>query len=70
MADRIDWRHLMRLGLGTLRLAPDTFWAMTPGEFLAALEGAGLVPVGGQMNHGTLSALMAAFPDEIAKEQD
>lgn len=70
MADGIDWRHLMRLGLGTLRLPPEVFWAMTPAEFLAALEGAGLVPVGGGMDRGVLAALMATFPDDVAPEQD
>ena len=66
MAERIDWPHLMRLGLGTLRLPPDTFWAMTPVEFLAALQGAGLIPTGGTMDRSVLETLMSAFPDTPA----
>lgn len=62
-AERIDWPHLMRLGLGALRLPPAAFWAMTPVEFLAALQGAGLAPIGGGMDRGALDALMAAYPD-------
>ncbi len=62
--DRIDWPSLMRLGLGVLRLAPGDFWSMTPAEFRHALEGAGIVPVGGQVpNRAGLQALMDAFPD-------
>lgn len=57
----------MRLGLGVLRLPPEAFWAMTPGEFRRALEGAGIVPIGGgarSMDRGRLAELMTAFPDE------
>jgi uncharacterized phage protein (TIGR02216 family) len=65
-AEPVDWPALMRLGLGALRLPPEAFWAMTPGEFRRALEGAGLVPIGGgarSMDRGRLAELMAAFPD-------
>ncbi len=58
----------MRLGLGGLRLPPEAFWSMTPGEFRRALEGAGLVPIGGgarSMDRGRLAELMAAFPDRV-----
>jgi uncharacterized phage protein (TIGR02216 family) len=64
MAEPVDWPALMRLGLGVLRLPPDAFWSMTPGELRRALEGAGIVPAGGQvMDRGRLAELMAAFPD-------
>lgn len=64
--ERIDWPGLMRIGLGQLRLAPDEFWAMTPVEFRCAMEGAGLVPIGGQaLGRSHLRALIAAFPDRI-----
>ena len=69
MADRIDWVHLMRLGLGTLRMPPDAFWALTPGELLAALQGAGIVSIDGAMDRNALDSLMSAFPDRPA-EQD
>ena len=59
-----DWAGLMRLGLGVLRLPPEVFWRMTPVEFQRALEGAGVVPVGGSaMRRGELEVLMAKFPD-------
>jgi uncharacterized phage protein (TIGR02216 family) len=69
MGEPVDWPGLMRLGLGALRLPPDVFWSMTPGEFRRALEGAGLVPIGGgarSMDRGRLAELMAAFPDRRA----
>lgn len=61
----VDWPGLMRLGLGALRLAPEAFWSMTPGELRLALEGAGVLPVGGAppMGRSRLAELMAAFPD-------
>lgn len=64
MKDRVDWPLLMRLGLGLLRLCPADFWAMTVPEFLAALEGAGLIgrePAA--MGRSGLERLMAEFPD-------
>ncbi len=66
----VDWPALMRLGLGALKLPPEAFWSMTPGEFRRALEGAGLVPVGGgarSMDRGRLTELMAAFPDRAGR---
>lgn len=65
MSEQVDWRGLMRLGLGELRLSPETFWSMTPEEFRCALEGAGLVPVGGAnpISRTGLEALMERFPD-------
>lgn len=60
----LDWPQLMRLGLGVLRLPPDTFWAMTPVEMTRALEGAGILGLAEQkMTRDGLEALMAAFPD-------
>lgn len=59
----------MRLGLGRLGLAPETFWAMTPVEFQRALEGAGVVPVGGEaMTRTGLDALMQRFPDRETRD--
>ncbi len=66
MADPVDWPGLMRLGLGVLRLTPDTFWAMTPGEFRLMLEGAGFHPGAGHMDRTALDGLMTAFPDARA----
>jgi uncharacterized phage protein (TIGR02216 family) len=56
------WSRAMAIGLGALRLPPAQFWAMTPREFAAALEG----------RYGTstpplaradLNELLARFPD-------
>lgn len=67
----LDWDRLMRLGLGALRLAPDAFWAMTPVEFLRALEGAGLLPApGAAMGRPGLERLMAAYPDAPERKRD
>ena len=67
----LAWDELMRLGLGTLGLSSDVFWAMTPVELQRALEGAGVLAPGadaGWMGRGTLEALMARFPDEGSRE--
>ncbi len=54
----------MTAGLGTLRLAPRDFWAMTPRELDAALRGAlGLVAIEPAITRGDLAALIAAYPD-------
>ena len=60
----LDWPELMRAGLGMLRLPPEVFWSMTPGELRHALEGAGLLrPEGARMTRARLDRLMAAHPD-------
>nr|WP_267213129.1 rcc01693 family protein [Chelatococcus asaccharovorans] len=71
----MPWDAVMAFGLGVLRLAPTEFWAMTPRELAAAIEGhtgRGLrsTPLGRER----LAQLMAAFPDEagphdLAKER-
>ncbi len=56
------WRRIIGFGLGTLRLAPDAFWRMTPRELAAAMEalhGPALRPLG----RDGLAALMARYPD-------
>lgn len=48
----------MALAFGRLGLNPETFWAMTPGEFTALLEGRGfLTPVNGGLSKEDLLAL-------------
>ena len=39
MAEAFPWCAAMRFGLGTLRLSPRDFWAMTPRELAAAMDG-------------------------------
>jgi uncharacterized phage protein (TIGR02216 family) len=44
---RIAWAGLMRVGMISLGLKPDEFWALTPGELALMLgEGSGVAPVG------------------------
>ncbi len=57
---RIDWAGLMRLGLVELRLAPDAFWALTPGELLLI---AGVTPGQAPLSRAGLAALLERFPD-------
>lgn len=55
----------MTAGLGLLRLAPDTFWKMTPRELeraLAPLRG----PVSGPPGRADLDRLMRRFPDRLS----
>lgn len=68
----LAWDQLMRLGLGTLGLAPEVFWAMTPVELRRALEGAGVLTASGGagwMQRATLEALMTRFPDRKGSAQ-
>ena len=53
----------MAAGLGSLRLRPKDFWAMTPRELDAALRGAFGLTSFGAMSRTDLSALMARYPD-------
>jgi uncharacterized phage protein (TIGR02216 family) len=56
----------MAMGLGALKLTPTAFWAMTPREFDAALEGHfGRRRREGAPTRSDLAALMDAFPDFI-----
>ena len=55
----------MGFGLGTLRLAPDAFWRMTPRELTAAMEGV-LGPRDAALNAASFAALRAQFPDAPA----
>jgi uncharacterized phage protein (TIGR02216 family) len=57
---RIDWAGLMRLGLVELRLTPEVFWALTPGELLL-IAGVGPAPAG--LTRKGLEALLERFPD-------
>jgi len=61
----------MAIGLGALKLAPAAFWAMTPREFDAALEGHfGRRRRDGALARSELEALMTAFPDLIEEPTD
>lgn len=56
----------MAAGLGVLRFAPEVFWAMTPRELEAALEGrfGGAEQKMSAPSRHDLDGLMQRFPDE------
>ena len=59
---RFPWEEAMTLGLGTLHLAPETFWRMTLPELAAAARS--LRPEGQtSMGRGELAEMMRNFPD-------
>lgn len=61
----------MAVGLGVLRLPPSQFWAMTPRELEAALDGLdGLAgePSSPPPTRAALSDLMRRFPDRDPKD--
>lgn len=59
------WAEAMSFGLGTLRLSPDEFWAMTPRELQAAMRGVlGPEPQKGSPTREEMNRLLARFPDE------
>jgi uncharacterized phage protein (TIGR02216 family) len=61
-AAKFPWREVMAIGLGRLRLSSAAFWAMTPRELAAAIEG--LTGVRGvRPDRAMLDALMRRFPD-------
>ena len=60
---RFPWDDAMTLGLGTLRIAPETFWRMTLPE-LAAAARAVRPKSQATMRRGELASMMARFPDE------
>ncbi len=59
---RFPWRELMALGFGRLRLDSAAFWAMTPREFAAAIEGLTAIRTA-PPDRAMLDALMRRFPD-------
>ena len=67
----LDWRWLMGVGLGLLRLPPAHFWTMTPRELAAVLKALlgrpeTLEPLARQ----DLVALMARYPDNRTGQDD
>jgi uncharacterized phage protein (TIGR02216 family) len=59
------WKQAMGFGLGTLRLAPEAFWRLTPRELAAAME-AVLGSREAALDAASLAALRARFPDAPA----
>jgi uncharacterized phage protein (TIGR02216 family) len=62
MAETFPWRQAMAFGLGRQKLSSRDFWAMTPRELAAAVEGiVGVPPL--PLDRGVLDALIARYPD-------
>src|ERR1700743_2870948 len=62
VAGPFRWRAVLELGLGAMRLAPGTFWAMSLVEWRAAVEGRAprrAAPLG----RDALARMMEEFPD-------
>ena len=63
------WDRAMAFGLGVLKLPPAAFWAMTPRELDAALEGHyGRQRRTGAPSRGDLATLTKAYPDHPPTE--
>ena len=67
MTGGLDWPALMRAGLVGLRLAPETFWRLTPAELKLMLGGTAGAP---PMSRKGLDALLAIYPDGKNGEAD
>jgi len=61
-----DWPALMRAGIGTLRLRPAEFWALTPAELRLMLGDSAPAP----LRRSGLDALMAKWPDDKGEADD
>ena len=62
MAEAFPWRRAMAFGFGRLKLSSRDFWAMTPRELAAAVEGL-LGPIPAPLDRTALDALMRRYPD-------
>lgn len=61
---------MIAFGLGTLRLSPDAFWAMSLPELRAAARGMrGEFSATDPLGRQALAALIRQFPDEPAGTQ-
>lgn len=61
-APPFPWADVIEIGLGVMRLAPSSFWALTPREFAVLAKGRGL----GRQNRpgrADLDELIRMFPD-------
>ena len=67
MRGGIDWAGLMRAGLGTLGLAPDAFWRLTPVELRIML---GVDAAASPLTRARLDELARAFPDRQRERDD
>lgn len=56
------WREAMAIGFGVLKLSSREFWALTPRELAAAIEGL-TGRSGAPMDRAALADLARRFPD-------
>ncbi len=56
------WKQVIGFGLGVLKLAPESFWRMTPRELACAIEVLGRSGV--PLDRASFEELMRRFPDE------
>ena len=66
----LPWAHLMRLGLGVLKLPPNQFWQTTLRELKCTIDGAMGKEEGKLMPRETFEKLMTMFPDTSKTTQD
>lgn len=62
------WDEAMRFGFGVMRLSSRDFWGLTPRELAAAFEAQAGRARGVAPGREVLGRLMAAFPDEVARD--
>lgn len=63
---QFDFKSLLHIGLGQLKLTPEVFWDCTPAELMLLM---GQDPSSQPMTRDGLAALMAAYPD-VQKETE
>lgn len=62
------WREAMAIGFGVLRLSSREFWALTPRELAAAIEGL-TGKTQAPMDRIRLEDLMRRFPDPVQTQR-
>jgi len=62
MAETFPWRQAMAFGFGRLALSSAAFWALTPRELAAAIEGT-IGSFAPPLDRATLEQLIARYPD-------
>ncbi|MCX5519482.1 phage tail assembly chaperone [Kaistia defluvii] len=62
------WREAMAIGFGLLRLSSREFWALTPRELAAAIEGL-TGRTHAPMDRAGLDDLMRRFPDPVQTQR-
>ncbi len=62
-APPFPWDRMLAIGLGILRLSPESFWRMTPRELAAAMRGLFGEPEA-PFDRSTLEQLARRYPDQ------